>query len=166
MLRVLGISGQEVLTLPVGEATDVRALKRQLHMLHGIPNRFRQKLLYCGNCLDDDAKLDMPMDLQLVLLTYNTAAEIQMEGMCRAAAEGAVVQMESMLQEPLEPNLASEDAEQPLLLAAEHGHVEVVRLLLEAGADSNFTTGGHRSALMCAAGQGHIAVMCELLGCC
>ena len=66
MLHIRMLSGEEVASIPVGELTDVKELKRHLHQLHSYPPRFRQRLLLGGNPMDDSAKLDSPMDLDLV----------------------------------------------------------------------------------------------------
>ena len=67
MLRVRMLSGEEVASLPVAEVSNVRNLKRRLHQLHGLPPRFRQRLLLQGANLDDDDIFDSPLDLDLVL---------------------------------------------------------------------------------------------------
>ena len=70
MLRVRTLAGEEVASIPVMELSDVMALKQQLHRLHGLPTRFRQRLFHGSNLLEDAAKLDSPLDLDLVLLPY------------------------------------------------------------------------------------------------
>ena len=67
------MSGEDVARIPVEDVSDVRTLKQHLSRLHGLPPRFRQRISYRGNLLDDDAKLEMPMDLELVLLTLPPA---------------------------------------------------------------------------------------------
>ena len=83
------MSGQEVATIPFAESGEVRALKQRLHRLHGIPSRFRQRLLCCGDALDDSVKLDSPMDLELVLLAYSTASKTQGIKLLSAAEIGS-----------------------------------------------------------------------------
>ena len=48
----------------------MRSLKKRLTQLHGLPPRFRQRLLLDGETLEDTAKLDCPTSLELVLLTF------------------------------------------------------------------------------------------------
>ena len=68
MLHIRSLAGEELVKVPLGEVSEVRELKRHLHRLHNLPVRFRQRLFFCGSLLDDDAKLDAPMDLDLLLL--------------------------------------------------------------------------------------------------
>ena len=49
------------------KVSNVKALKERLHHLHGLPPRFRQRLLHRGSTLDDAYKLDSPLDLNLVV---------------------------------------------------------------------------------------------------
>ena len=57
MLRITLLSGEEVTSLALAELSDVKALKQRLHQQHGLPPRFRQRLLHEGNTLDDAVKL-------------------------------------------------------------------------------------------------------------
>ena len=68
------------------------------------------------------------------------------------------LQVESMLQLPLDPNLVNELDESPLFVASAAGHVEVVRLLVDAGADKNFAVLGMTS-LMLASRQGRVEMV-------
>ncbi|CAE7522430.1 ANKRD50 [Symbiodinium sp. CCMP2456] len=63
MLRVMALSGEEVATIPLIELSDVKFLKQRLNLQHGLQPRFRQRLLYKGNTLDDAVRLDSIMDL-------------------------------------------------------------------------------------------------------
>ena len=65
LLRITQLSGEELTSIPLAELSDVRALKQRLHRQHGLPPRFRQRLLQEGSTLDDDVKLDSVMDLQV-----------------------------------------------------------------------------------------------------
>ena len=47
------LSGAEVASIPVEELSDVRALKQTLHLFHGLPPRFRQRLVLRGDPLLD-----------------------------------------------------------------------------------------------------------------
>ena len=51
-------------SLPISELSDVKSLKQRLQQ-HGLPPRFRQRLLHEGNNLDDAVMLDSLMDLQV-----------------------------------------------------------------------------------------------------
>ena len=72
--------------------------------------------------------------------------------------------MESLLQLPLDPDLADVFGHTALAMAAMKGNVAVVRLLLEAGADKDTTIHNHGyTALMLAAARGHLECVRLLL---
>ena len=77
MLRIRMLSGSEVANVPVEERSNVRSLKQQLTHQHGLPPRFRQRLLRHGENLDDTAELDSPVNLDLVLLPFADVSEAQ-----------------------------------------------------------------------------------------
>ena len=91
MLRITLLSGEELASLPLTELSDVKALKQRLHQQHGLPPRFRQRLLHDGNPLDDDVQLDTEMDLQAVIAALNATSE-ECSELCEAAASGRVAQ--------------------------------------------------------------------------
>ena len=71
MLRIRRISGEELaITLEEDLVPDVRALKQYLNQLHGLPPRFRQRLLLHGQCLEDTATLPPGMELELAVLAF------------------------------------------------------------------------------------------------
>ncbi|CAE7863587.1 ANKRD50 [Symbiodinium necroappetens] len=70
MLRVMPLSGEEVATIPFSELTDVKFLKQRLHLQHGLQPRFRQRLLYEGNTLDDAVRLDSITDLDSASVAF------------------------------------------------------------------------------------------------
>ena len=71
MLRIRRISGEELTTaLEEDLVLDVRALKRRLNQLHGLPPRFSQRLLLHGKCLEDTATLHPGMELELVIMAF------------------------------------------------------------------------------------------------
>ena len=84
----------------------MRALKKHLHAQLGFPPRFRQRVLHLDSCLEDGAKFDAPLDLQLVLLTFIEASLMQREELLDAAIIGDAVWVESLLQLPMNPNQA------------------------------------------------------------
>ena len=90
MLRVRLLSGEELTSLPLTELSDVRALKQRLHQQHGLPPRFRQRLLQEGQSLDDSVKLDAPMDLQVVTVAFSDPSDEQKSEMCHAIEENFV----------------------------------------------------------------------------
>ena len=90
MLHIRVLSGAEVASVPVAEVTDVRELKRYLHRLRGFPPRFRQRLLLPdGRATDDSAKLDSSTDLELVLLNWSEASQMQAEELLTAVQNGS-----------------------------------------------------------------------------
>ena len=93
MLRVTMLSGEQVVSIPVMELTDVRSLKQQLHRLHNFPTRFRQRLLHDGSPLGDDAKLDSITDLELLLLSYHPTSQSEEDQLVTAAMNGFVDQV-------------------------------------------------------------------------
>ena len=90
MLRITLLSGEEVASLPLAELSDVKALKERLHQQHGLPPRFRQRLLHDGNPLDDAIKLESAMDLQVLIVAFCEDSEDQREELDMAAANGEV----------------------------------------------------------------------------
>ena len=71
-VRIRRVSGEELTTSLEEEdlILDVRALKRRLNQLYGLPPRFRQRLLLHGTCLEDSATLHPGMELELVMLPF------------------------------------------------------------------------------------------------
>ena len=90
MLRVTQLSGEEVTSIPLAELSDVRALKQRLHRQHGLPPRFRQRLLQEGNTVDDAMKLDAPIDLQVVAMAFSDPSDEQKSELCHAIDENSV----------------------------------------------------------------------------
>ena len=73
MLRIIirRVSGEELtITLEEDSVPDVRALKQLLNQGHGLPPRFRQRLLLHGQCLEDTDTLHSAMELELVVLAF------------------------------------------------------------------------------------------------
>ena len=92
MLQVRLLSGKEVAAMPVEEVRSVRDVKRRLHQLHGLPPRFRQRLMLQGSeqNLDDADALDSPMDLALVVVPFSSPSEAQVNELVAAAKHGSV----------------------------------------------------------------------------
>ena len=89
MLCIRLLSGEDVARLPVEEMGNVRDVKRRLHQLHGLPPRFRQRLLFQGADLDDADELESPRDLDLVLQTFWDASQTQAHDLVAAARDGS-----------------------------------------------------------------------------
>ena len=110
MLRITRLSGEDLASLPLAELSDVKALKQRLHKQHGLPPRFRQRLLHAGNALEDaviltsvmesaghedtalsdSVKPDAVMNLQLLVLEFSEASDVQRTELGEAAG-GAMV---------------------------------------------------------------------------
>ena len=93
MLRITLLSGEEVASLPLTELSDVKALKQRLHQQHGMPPRFRQRLLHDGSTLGDDVKLETAMDLQILIVDFDKAAEVLRLDLYDAAGLGNLTQV-------------------------------------------------------------------------
>ena len=146
MLRVYKASGEEVLSTCFAEFVEiagvsvhsirVRELKRRLQPLTG-EGRFRQQLvLPDGRILSDDAELNGPVDLQLVLLPFRSCSEQEARQLYSHAVRNHVAALEQLLQRSLDPNLEIQDRS-PLPFAIMNNCVEAVRILLEASADKD-----------------------------
>ena len=70
MLQLRMLTGDALTSIPVEEIHDVKGLKLRLNQRHGLPPRFRQRVLFHGEILEDAMTLDSPMNLDLVLLTF------------------------------------------------------------------------------------------------
>ncbi|OLQ11111.1 Ankyrin repeat domain-containing protein 50 [Symbiodinium microadriaticum] len=167
MLRITLLSGEEVASLPLTELSDVKALKQRLHQQHGMPPRFRQRLLHDGSTLGDDVKLETAMDLQILIVDFDKAAEVLRLDLYDAAGLGNLTQVERMLQLPMDPDICDHELDQRyitlLIHASENGQADVVQLLLEAGADKNLCDIDGCSPLLTAAKGGHAPVLRLLL---
>ena len=93
------LSGEAVTSIPVEEIQDVKGLKQRLTQLHGLPPRFRQRVLFNGENLKDEMTLDYPLDLELVLLTFADVSQSQMLDLEAAATQGSISQVGSLKQQ-------------------------------------------------------------------
>ena len=66
LLRVWGLSGEELASLAREELSDVAALKLHLRQLHGFPVCL-QELMHGSTRLEDAMVLDEHLELQLLL---------------------------------------------------------------------------------------------------
>ncbi|CAE7927296.1 unnamed protein product, partial [Symbiodinium sp. KB8] len=181
---VFDAARDEVASVAFAELSDVKSLKQRLHQQHGLPPRFRQRLLHLGNTLSDAVMLDSVMDrrgsvsegvlkrrldadpvpdtvtdLQVVTLAFSQCQPLEL---WRAAGQGRLAEVESLLQLPVDPDLRYFSTT-PLMRASENGHADVARLLLEAGAQTDLHRHWGETALMDAAGGGHSQVVQLLL---
>ncbi|CAK9054215.1 Kinase D-interacting substrate of 220 kDa B (Ankyrin repeat-rich membrane-spanning protein B) [Durusdinium trenchii] len=128
-------------------------------------SRFRLRLLSEEiNELQDDMPVRPLPSLQLVILGYCVPEDPDYQELHRACENNQVVEVERLLQKPLNPNGTGAAIDHPpMLLAAGRGHLEVVRLFLEAGAGQNAATQAKTTALIFAAQNGHSEVVQVLL---
>ena len=134
MLQVRLASGEMAATVPLGEVSTARALKEHLQRVCGV-TRFRQRLLHDGKILADDACLEGPLDLQLVLLNFITALPAERDQLQSASGWGEKARVERILQKPQDPNRHADDRLGSLHVASARGMLGTMRLLLEARAD-------------------------------
>ncbi|CAE7228827.1 unnamed protein product [Symbiodinium necroappetens] len=87
MLRITLLSGEALASIAAEEVGDVKALKRRLHQHHGLPPRFRQKLLHEGSVLEDAAMLDSMMEVQVAAETSSEASGKKQRQLPAPAAE-------------------------------------------------------------------------------
>mmetsp|Transcript_28507 Transcript_28507/g.66922 ORF Transcript_28507/g.66922 Transcript_28507/m.66922 type:complete len:202 (+) Transcript_28507:50-655(+) len=160
MLRVWRMSGDELAAIPVEELSDVRSLKNELVGLCG-QSRCRMRLLHGGACLQDEARLDSPMDISLLLVNFVTPSIEERTRIFDSARDGAAFEMEDFLKLPIDPDIADNDGQSPLHLAAGSGHADVVRLLLEASADQGRVDRRGRTPLHLAAGSRVVRLLSE-----
>ena len=107
-------SGEEALAIPfqefvevTGAVEHVRALdlKRHLQGLSGQP-LFKQRLLDAdGQILSDDAVLNGPADVQLVLQPYSPSSQDQIRKLHFAAGWNDIEVLKQLLQRPQDPNV-------------------------------------------------------------
>ncbi|OLQ15676.1 Homeobox protein Wariai [Symbiodinium microadriaticum] len=141
---------------------EVRALKRFLQPLCGLP-RFRQRLLFDGQVLkDDDAVPAAPADVQLVLLNFCKPEPESEAELHDAAFVGSTLRVEAALQRPEDPN-ADGLGDSPLTAAAYSGQIDVVRLLLEARADTGMPEDESQTPLEAASELGYQDIVRLLL---
>ena len=124
MLRVFKASGEAALTIsftdcvktvPDGKPIHVLAIKRHLQRLIGQP-RFKQRLvLPDGQMLSDDAALEGPMDVQLILQAFEASSLDQIKQLQQTARDNNIPAMEQLLQRPQDPDLDLGGASLPAL---------------------------------------------------
>ncbi|CAE7256857.1 unnamed protein product, partial [Symbiodinium sp. KB8] len=117
-----------------------------------------------ANLVDDSARLDSILELQLVLLPYSATSQTQAEELATFFDTGSVFEARFGRALRRHPDMVCDHAgSRPLLMASARGHVEVARLLLEAGEDSNLADNDGFTALMAARQDGYAEVASLLL---
>ena len=168
MLRVWRVSGEELISIPLEELTETDAgeLKRRLQSVCGWPKSF-QRLLHEGAPLEDDAQLDEPMDVQLVMLPLETgfgSSQDQLNSaLVDAAAEGELEIITQLLEARADLDGHDMSGCAPLHAACRNGQQEVASLLLDLGAFVNRERAFGGTPL-CAACEGNHEDLVEMLG--
>ncbi|CAE7484583.1 SMC4 [Symbiodinium natans] len=108
MVRVLTVAGEVLADLPTEDVDSVRSLKLLLAKLQGI-SRFRQRILQSGSILADDALLNLSVDVQLVVLPVSSMSPEQAVKLTQSAELGYDVEVENLLQTPVDPNDSHRD---------------------------------------------------------
>lgn len=170
MLRVYWASGKLALALEPEEfarvaagPSPVRGLKEHLQS-QCKRSRFRQRLLRDGALLGEDATLELPLELQLVILPFSHATDLQITELRRAVERDQLPEVEAILQRPQDADLSvARDWTTALHVAAEHGFVAAARLLQEACADVDRPDIVGSTPLLVAAKNGHLSMARWLL---
>ena len=131
-------SRHELLAMSLEEISDVRMLKYDLRRRLGRPLNLQQ-FLNDDILLDDERRLDVPMNVQLVLLTvhcdvlrFHAAAS----ELIFAALKGHVGLARFLIDAGMDMHVQGVNGFTPLFIAADRGHAELVRLLLDKHNDS------------------------------
>ena len=166
---MLKASGEEALAIALTDfpteelPVRVLAIKRHLQRVVRQP-RFKQRLVQSdGQILADDVVLQVPMDLQLILLQFEASSQDQIQQLQQAAGDNFLLVVEQLLQRPQDPDLEDEDAWVALHFACEHGSDAAVRLLLKAKADKDKATHAEETPMWMASQEGHLEVVHLLL---
>ena len=114
------------------DISDVRDLKAALRSLHGFPICMQQ-LMHNGNILHNPTKIDVPIDLRLVLPLSTEGQQLDAANeLAEACFQGDVTTTRLLLEAGANKNATDQHGIPALVLAVENGHVEISRLLLEA----------------------------------
>ena len=146
------------------DLSDVRDLKASLRSLHGFP-KCMQQLMHNGNILHNRTKIDVPIDLHLVLLQLSTE-ELRLEAakeLAEACCHGYLTTTRLLLEAGANKNAEDQHGIPALVLAVENGHVEISWLLLEARANIGVRPRIRNTAVMLAAENGHMKMSRLLL---
>ncbi|CAE7893501.1 unnamed protein product, partial [Symbiodinium sp. KB8] len=138
--------------IPKAEHDDVQSVKRSLQALLNIP-RFRLRLVHGEMVLEDGASVASLVDVKLVVKAFTTDSQAS-ASLITHSIQGRASEVESLLEEPQDPNLFGARGFTALMHASAQGHLEVMRLLLEAMAEPNLAASSGATALFDASHQG------------
>eukprot|EP00434_Breviolum_minutum_P038981 symbB.v1.2.034593.t1/scaffold4478.1/size49402/1 len=172
MLHVFSpISGEDIAVLNTDELeeTSAETLKEHLAPIVGI-TRFRQRLFSEDGSEIGCEDLSLSQKVQLVLLQLVEPNAEQEQQMLNACWGDDAQLLESLLKEPLDPNVPVRfgngfEGLYPLHVAATLGSLQCARMLVEAGAEKDSHASNQQftyTALFLAAQGGHIEIVCFL----
>ncbi len=87
----------------------------------------------------------------------------EQQALVSASGSGDVAQVEKLIKQGANLNIALENGTTPLLLASQRGHTVIVKQLLDAGVNSNVSGRAGATALILAATAGHKDVVALLI---
>ena len=147
------------------ELLDVGSLRRYLRQRLGLPLSVH-RLLHGSSLADDATQLNLPMDLQLVLVTISSPGHRNeaSEELIRFAAYHGHTEVARALQiMDMDKDCKDRFGRTALMTAALHGHPEIVALLLEGGANRDLQDERGWTALLAACSMGHAKIVSMLL---
>ena len=180
MGRVRKVTGEDVMTEDEFAAwweehhlegdIFIDALRRDLARRLQVKN-FRQLALVFGDQMLGQESRWIDADLVLVVRPYLTDTEEEGKELLKAAYEGDVQSVVSLLERPLDPDVEAVDPEAsdqestftPLRAAADRSHLEVMRCLLACGADMDKADCEGDTAMHAAAFSSSADMTCCLL---
>ena len=131
-------SGAEltVLAPDAFEGKTAKAVKQVLAVQIDV-TVFRQRLFSedGSEIPDDEIFASAPVMLMIVILDFFQTDAQHTQRMISASINNDLIELESLLKKPLNPNVRGESGMTPLHCAAERGHVQSLQLLIEAGAE-------------------------------
>ena len=172
MIRVLKLSGEELVTVRGRDMQTVSSLKWHLRSLYGLP-MCMQKLVQNGCILENASGLSAPSDVQLVVVAAS-AGRTEMNDVAPALLS-ACFRGDSEIARALFSVCSAEDWRRlftagadaateskgiaSLMLACDRGHVEIANILLEVGVNMDSASVVGDTPLMRACRKGHTDVV-------
>lgn len=134
------IQEDEFQSMVDGDAGDARVVTLKQHLVERIGfSRFRQVILRGAEKLEDDVKLTLPLEVQILISSLWHADAGDVEAFLTACRNHDMKKLLEMLKWPMDPNIVSHDGFSPLHVAASSSSKDCVSLLLEAKAEPTAT---------------------------
>ena len=142
---------------------EAKVVKKTLTARLGV-SRFRLRLFVeDSSCEIDDGEVftSTPANVQVVVLGFLPDDRTKDQRMMDAARNNELIELETLLKSPRNPNTKNDDGKIPVHDAANMGRIEAVQLLLEAGSEKDAQAAGYFAAtpLHLAAYEGHLDVV-------